>query len=60
MKQNLMICNEYTALIWAAYLGHTSLVKYLIENGADVNYSSRRGSIRAVQQQSCVPHFTVM
>ncbi|CAF3909515.1 unnamed protein product [Rotaria sp. Silwood1] len=38
-------CNESTALILAAYRGYTSLVKYLIENGADVNYSDRNKTL---------------
>ncbi|CAF1160052.1 unnamed protein product [Adineta ricciae] len=30
--------NRCTALTWAALRGYTSIAKYLVENGADVNY----------------------
>ncbi|CAF2867396.1 unnamed protein product [Rotaria sp. Silwood2] len=49
--------NESTALILAAFRGYTSLVKYLIESGANVNYSDRnktfRGSTAVMCATSC-------
>ena len=32
-------CDKCNALIWAAFRGHSSIVSYLIENNADVNYT---------------------
>ncbi|CAF1297469.1 unnamed protein product [Rotaria sordida] len=31
--------HQCTALIWAAYKGYTALIEYLLEKGANVNYS---------------------
>ena len=33
----------YTSLIWAAWRGHTDIVKILLENGADVNLQDDDG-----------------
>jgi ankyrin repeat protein len=33
----------FTPLLIATYYGHTSLVKYLVENGAEVNRQDNRG-----------------
>ncbi|UJR07818.1 hypothetical protein I4U23_012101 [Adineta vaga] len=37
---------QSTCLLWAAFHGYTSLVQYLIKNGANVNYISEKACIR--------------
>lgn len=32
-----------TALIWASFYGQTALIKWLVQNGADVNFQDRNG-----------------
>ena len=32
-----------TSLMWAAWYGHTEIVKILLENGADVNIQENDG-----------------
>jgi len=39
--------DKCTALIWAALRGHTAFIKYLIKNGADVNYFCPSEYLRA-------------
>ena len=34
-----------TSLIWAAWRGHTEIVKTLLENGADVNLQNKYGEL---------------
>ena len=45
--------DDSTALIWAIHKGRTSLVKYLIENGADVNYSSPKKCLKGSTPVMC-------
>ena len=42
-----------TALRWAAHRGHTSIAKYLIEHGADVNYCCSNENLTARTPISC-------
>ena len=34
-----------TSLMWAAFQGHTDIVKILLENGADVNLQNKYGEL---------------
>jgi ankyrin repeat protein len=45
--------DECTAIIWAAFRGHTFLVEYLIANGADVNYSCENENLTASTALAC-------
>ena len=42
-----------TALIWAAFRGYTSLIEYLIANGADINYSCQNLSLTSSTPFGC-------
>ena len=42
-----------TALVWAAFRGHTSLIEYLIANGADVNYSCQNPNLTCSTPFGC-------
>ncbi|CAF3160877.1 unnamed protein product [Rotaria socialis] len=36
-----------TALIWAAFKGYTTMIEYLLEKGADINYSCKSSKVLA-------------
>ena len=40
---NLRDDNQATALMWAAYQGHTEAVKLLIDSGANLTYKNTSG-----------------
>jgi hypothetical protein len=45
--------DECTALIWAALRGYKNLTKYLIKNGADINYSCSNKYLKATTPICC-------
>ncbi len=36
------------SLIWAAFEGHTDVLKILLENGADVNFENMDGQLHSL------------
>jgi ankyrin repeat-rich membrane spanning protein len=40
--------NDWTALMWAAYKGHTGIVKALIDRGADVNAKDNNDWLKTI------------
>ncbi|CAF3666682.1 unnamed protein product [Rotaria socialis] len=42
-----------TALIWAAFKGYTTMIEYLLEKGADINYSCKSGEMLAPTPITC-------
>uniref|UniRef100_A0A183CCQ9 ANK_REP_REGION domain-containing protein n=1 Tax=Globodera pallida TaxID=36090 RepID=A0A183CCQ9_GLOPA len=45
---NQAASNGFTSLMCACYLGHTSIVTFLVENGANIEHATVRGNINAV------------
>ena len=43
-----------TGLIWATYQGHLDVVKYLVENGADIEAKEEQVSSKEVQRNRSV------
>jgi ankyrin repeat protein len=47
---------QRTSLIWAAYYNNTELLKWLIDNGANINHQDRNGfsALHFVANENCI------